>query len=598
MSSKYSIKKRVFAAVITAAVLVPAVLSGCGNNTTDGASQTESKPVSTASTPAPSADAIAAQSANFAVPKPIVSFLFNNAYSQRREYAAFQGLDVTKSLKEQYYSEADGITWFDVFMDETKRYLQQVLVLCEAAKENGVELEDSDLDTVETTIQNIRSAAESVGMDFNEYILAIFGEGISEDMIRDYTKLTALMSKYYRQVYDGYTYTDEDYEKFFEENKTSYQYANYLQYNFSFAAAGDTSATEEEQKAAKEKAKAYADRLAQCTSATEFKNFLKDYLSKNTSVIAAVAAADHELTQEELNSAIDQEIENAYFRKYAYEVTSNAGKWIFDLSHKNRDTTVIENKNSYTVLMVTKTAYRDETVSKNVRHILFTPESYRSDSAATDDAASAAALQKATEVYESWQSGDKTEESFAALAQQFSDDTGSKESGGLYEDVTEGQMVTEFNDWLFDYNRKPGDSGIVKTTYGYHIMYFVGDGTPAWKLSVDTVMRKTDFEDTYAALAQKYPVEFVEDVLSSIHEIEVQESSGITYDESSVTESTEDAGTSPAESTADAGTSPAESTADASTSPAESTADASTSPAESTADASTSPAESAASATA
>ena len=36
-------------------------------------------------------------------------------------------------------------------------------------------------------------------------------------------------------------------------------------------------------------------------------------------------------------------------------------------------------------------------------------------------------------------------------------------------------MVTNFNDWCFDEVRKPGDTGIVESTYGYHVMYYVGD---------------------------------------------------------------------------------------------------------------------------
>ena len=36
-------------------------------------------------------------------------------------------------------------------------------------------------------------------------------------------------------------------------------------------------------------------------------------------------------------------------------------------------------------------------------------------------------------------------------------------------------MVTNFNDWIFDASRKPGDTGIVESDYGYHIIYFVGD---------------------------------------------------------------------------------------------------------------------------
>jgi hypothetical protein len=35
-------------------------------------------------------------------------------------------------------------------------------------------------------------------------------------------------------------------------------------------------------------------------------------------------------------------------------------------------------------------------------------------------------------------------------------------------------MVPEFNDWCFDEARAYSDYGLVKTQYGYHIMYFSG----------------------------------------------------------------------------------------------------------------------------
>ena len=66
--------------------------------------------------------------------------------------------------------------------------------------------------------------------------------------------------------------------------------------------------------------------------------------------------------------------------------------------------------------------------------------------------------------------------SFAVLAGQHSDDPGSAENGGLYESIYPGQMVQPFEDWCFDESRQPGDTGIVKTEYGYHIMYFVEEG--------------------------------------------------------------------------------------------------------------------------
>jgi parvulin-like peptidyl-prolyl isomerase len=64
-------------------------------------------------------------------------------------------------------------------------------------------------------------------------------------------------------------------------------------------------------------------------------------------------------------------------------------------------------------------------------------------------------------------------EDFAALAKQYSEDPGSKDNGGLYEDFGRGAMVKPFEDAAFSV--PVGEiSGIVETTYGYHILQIVG----------------------------------------------------------------------------------------------------------------------------
>lgn len=117
------------------------------------------------------------------------------------------------------------------------------------------------------------------------------------------------------------------------------------------------------------------------------------------------------------------------------------------------------------------------TSSVDVRHILILPEGATIETVTTEefsDEAWAAGEQKAQEILDQWLSGDKTEDGFATLANENSADTGSNTNGGLYSGVTEGQMVEAFNDWCFDSSRQVGDYGIVKTQYGYHIMYFCG----------------------------------------------------------------------------------------------------------------------------
>lgn len=126
--------------------------------------------------------------------------------------------------------------------------------------------------------------------------------------------------------------------------------------------------------------------------------------------------------------------------------------------------------------------YKDSAPIVDVRHILIMPEG---DGTTGDDGypvytedAWEAAKAEVFEIYNQWLKGDMTEESFAALAVEKSED-GSASVGGLYEDVTEGYMVDNFNDWIMAPGRQHGDHGLIQTQYGYHIMYFV-DSTETW----------------------------------------------------------------------------------------------------------------------
>ena len=110
----------------------------------------------------------------------------------------------------------------------------------------------------------------------------------------------------------------------------------------------------------------------------------------------------------------------------------------------------------------------------NVRHILIQPE--QAEDGTITDEAWAAAEQEANDILDEWLAGDRTEASFADLANEHSSDPGSNTNGGLYEDVYPGQMVETFNDWCFADGRQTGDYGIVKTDYGYHIMFFSSVG--------------------------------------------------------------------------------------------------------------------------
>ena len=114
-----------------------------------------------------------------------------------------------------------------------------------------------------------------------------------------------------------------------------------------------------------------------------------------------------------------------------------------------------------------------------VHHAVIQPEGKNDDGTYTDEAW-AEAEKKANDLLTEWQNGEHTEDSFAFMAAENSQDPGSVENGGLYEDIYPGKMVDEFDAWCFDPARQPGDTGIVKTSYGYHIMYFSSTGEHAY----------------------------------------------------------------------------------------------------------------------
>ena len=60
-----------------------------------------------------------------------------------------------------------------------------------------------------------------------------------------------------------------------------------------------------------------------------------------------------------------------------------------------------------------------------------------------------------------------------------------------------------------DESRRAGDTGIVKTDYGYHIMYFSASRL-AWKSSAETALSNQDYNDYLDQLAEKYPSEISE----------------------------------------------------------------------------------------
>ena len=194
----------------------------------------------------------------------------------------------------------------------------------------------------------------------------------------------------------------------------------------------------------------------------------------------------------------------------SYMTTYYNGFMFFQSEYENMvptqeemDAYYAEHEAEYTSQGVTR-----EGIYVDVRHILILPEGATVETIYTEtfsEDAWAAGEKKAQEILNEWLSGEQTEEMFALLAVDHSQDPGSNTVGGLYTDVYEGMMVEEFEAWCFDEARQVGDYGIVKTDLGYHIMYFSAS-RPIWVSYVESDILGERGMEMINATTEKYPM--------------------------------------------------------------------------------------------
>lgn len=431
---------------------------------------------------------ISVTSDSYEIDNAMMSYFFNSQVQYYLSNTSSSSIDQTKSLKSQKYSDSQ--TWFDYFMAGTKAQVQRLVVLAEAAKAEGMELTAEEKESIESQLNAIDQQAQAQGTTFNKYIASIYGNGVTREDVQRCLELYTLANSFYEQKYNGFTYSDEVLESYFAENQQTLTVYSYKSYTIN--AEFDSDASDDVKNEALAAAKASADELAACTTSEAFDAWVEAFLKE---------------TGEDDEEEIAKTLESTLNEDTTYSSSSEIAKWAYEDGRKAGDTKVIEGTNKYTVALLVKAPAREEYLTKNVRHILFTEDTYGS---------AEAALNQATTVRKEFSNGEQTAEAFGALAEKYSEDTGSSTNGGQYLNIRKGQMVEAFEDWCFDEARTVGETGIVETDYGYHLMYFEGDGDIAWKAKATEAKRAEDYEALYETYESQYAVSFSDKLLDRI----------------------------------------------------------------------------------
>ena len=427
----------------------------------------------------------------------------SNFYSQYGSYASLFGLDVSKALDQQFYDEENDITWADEFVETAKENAKAIYGIVDEANANGFTLTGDQATYVDTQMTNLSAYATLYGYkDVDGYLQAMYGAGATEEIVRNYMEMTYIAQCYQDSVAESMEYTAADIEAKDKENANVFSNFSYNSYYL------NTSKFLEGGVEGEDGTKTYSDeeKAAAVAAAEEAAKSLVESVNNVEQLDLAIAALS--INAESSSAA------STACKDYSYDyITTAIQSWVTDASRQAGDITYIastsetdgvETVNGYYVVLFNGS--NDNTMLlQNVRHILAKFEGGKTDDNGTttySDEEKAAAKEAAEAIYAEWKSGEATEDTFAALANEKSDD-GDGTTGGLYENIYPGQMVTNFNDWCFDAARQAGDTEIVETEYGYHIMYYVGAAEQTYReYQIENTLRNEALDTWYNGIVE------------------------------------------------------------------------------------------------
>lgn len=378
-------------------------------------------------------------------------------------YASMFGLNANSgpfALKKVPCPMLDGGSWRDYFLQSAYGAMTQVKALTDYAAANGLSLTDEQAGELEEQLSYSSLLASAYGFSsLNNYLEANYGAGVNSKVLRQVMLDNALAQNAYEHFTDSLQYTDEELETYYASLEGSYDRFDYAYYHV----AAETVAGEGEE-----------------TAAVTEETMLEARMTAEAIHASYQDDKDTADPVERLNAAIEAEFSGVSATVRSRVNGSSLGElseWLM-AEHTVGDIGVVEDASASGYNVVVFLGRDDNhypTVS--VRHILVNAE--QAEDGSWSDEALEAAKTEAERILTEWQAGEATEESFAELAGQYSDDPGSSSNGGLYENIYKGMMVSEFDAFCFG-GHKSGDTAVVYGSNGgyagYHVIYFVGEG--------------------------------------------------------------------------------------------------------------------------
>lgn len=413
---------------------------------------------------------------------------YSNFVSNNQNYISMF-FDTSEDLDKQAFDPAllgvtgEGLpenpTWKDYFKSVAIDNMVEITALYDSAVKSGYTLSEEEQAEIDEIMASFETAATANGLrDAGAFVSFYYGKGNTLDSVRELITRGYIASGYAQRQFDSYSYTTEELDAYYDEHKDE---LDAFSFNYYLVAAEQVEVTETvTDEETGEETEQTAERATEETMAEA-----KETAERLYDVIESGRAEQAMSFSEAVGEVMGEEaVENVIDYKNALGVNcltfmpDSVSDWLTDASRTEGDMALLEVEDSgWCVLLFNGRSDNSDYNAVNFRHILVKAVDSDGDGEFSAEELTVAE-DKINELYDEWKNGEATEDSFASLASANSEDSGSKDNGGLYEHVGVDTMVEGVNDYIFDPARQPGDTSVIfnqNSSYtGYHLVYFVG----------------------------------------------------------------------------------------------------------------------------
>jgi len=444
-------------ALSVALIMSAGLLSGCGADPDVTPAPT---PSPTASPESPDGQATALTVGDIQITADEYNIFYLNIYNQ--------------FIQEYGYDDADpsdmGDDFYRMIEEETDKTVQGTVSMAAEARKNGMDLSEESRQMLEQTLASLDEKAEELDLSTDDYLSTLFSQGVTRAVYGKSMADALLAEQWIGEKAESFTYSQSEYDAYYDGHRDRLDTVS-IRY---FPIRAEDYLEDQDQD------DEYDD-AALTAAGQEARSIAYAFLDKVDSQ-AAFADAVIEFAPEDSAEHYRENPDATLFSNLSLsDLPENLYAWLADSERREGDKTVVESDGFFPIMYFVS-RQRADYQPVTMRHILFLfKDEEDTETATPTDEQKEAAGTLAQDAWDRWKAGDATEESFAELANEVSEDEGSNYTGGLYEDIPLGQMVAPFEEWCFDASRETGDTGLVETMYGFHVMYYVSKADqPAW----------------------------------------------------------------------------------------------------------------------